>query len=77
MRARARLFRRLPALALLLGLFAAAPAQAQTVWSATLTPKALLVAGVIDDGFGCVSGQAGAECSSTSVLTDDDFSLGL
>ena len=60
-------------LAALLGallLFAAAPAQAQTtVWSATLTAKDIL-ASVI---FGCDNTVSGTECSSTSVLTEDQF----
>ncbi len=38
-----------------------------TVWSATLTAGPLIV------GVGCENGFAGVECSSTSVLTDDDF----
>jgi len=50
-----------------LSLFAAAPAQAQTiVWSGTLT-----VQDIID--LGCSNASSGNECSSTSVLTDDDF----
>ncbi len=49
---------------------------AAPVWSATLTPKALVIAGIIEDGFGCWNNQSGAKCSSTSILTDDDFSLG-
>ena len=61
---------RLPVLALLLGalgLFAAAPAQAQTtIWSATLT--------VDQDGvlFGCDTFIAGHD-SCTVGLTDEDF----
>ncbi len=50
-------------------LFNVAPAQAQTtVWSATLTVK--------DHSTGrqgCNNAFSGSECSSTSVLTDDDF----
>ena len=47
----------------------AAPAQAQTeVWSATLTPGNLGSLGV-----GCNNNTAGAECSSTAVLSDGDF----
>ena len=65
-----------PVLALLLGaligLFDAAPAQAQSAaWSGTLT--------VADRGTtfaGCDNGRSGSECSSTSVLTDDDFTVG-
>ncbi len=49
----------------------ATPATAQTpVWSATLTVQ------VMPNGAGCQNGESGAECSSTSVLTDDDFTLG-
>ena len=74
-RSRARRFSLLlPVLALLLGalgLFHGAPAEAQTiVWSATLT--------VQDRGGsnrGCGNSDAGKECSSTSVLTDDDFTI--
>ena len=49
------------------------PAQAQstTVWSATLTVVA--IAGVAE---GCDSSFTGAECSSTSVLTNDGFTYG-
>ena len=71
-RRRARLFALLPAFALLLGalcLFAAAPAHAQvTVWSATLTAD--------EDGiyFGCDNEEtAQDDCSSTSVLSEDEF----
>ena len=52
----------------------AAPAQAQTgIWSATLTPQ--------DTGtgsLGCDSTESNtaAQCSNTSVLSDDDFTLG-
>ena len=77
-RRRARLSLLLPALALLLGalgLFSAAPAQAQTVWSATLTVKSIELAGFVF-GVGCATGFTGAYCSSTSVLTEDEFSLG-
>ena len=76
-RIRARLFRLLPVLALLLGalgLFAAAPAQAQPttpIWSATLTVKGPLE----DVDVGCSNTVTGKECSSASVLTDDDFTL--
>ena len=48
---------------------------ADPVWSGTLTAQRL-TSGGNDDGFGCVAGQSDAECSSTSVLTDNDFSLG-
>ncbi len=59
------------ALALLLSLFAAAPAQAQ-VWSATLTA---------DQGntiyFGCSNSYAQLDdCSSATVLTEDEFTHG-
>ena len=71
-RARARLSL-LPVLALLLGalsLFAAAPVQAQTdVWSATLTAKNILFGGIV----GCDNNDSGSECSTSTVLTDDDF----
>ncbi len=69
-RRRARLFRLLPALALLLGAlspFAAAPAQAQDVWSAKLNP--------VTDGFsnlGCVGVEDGTACSDSDVLEGDD-----
>ena len=72
---RARFFRLIPALALLLGgfsLFAAAPAVAQTtVWSATLNVKNL--GGTT--GYGCLnsSGAVSARCSTTATLSDDDF----
>lgn len=87
-RRRARLFRLLPALALLLGalgLFTAAPATAQTIWSATLT--------VTDYGpdtpgqyLGCWDGAEdfrttpptplpGAYCEPSGALTDDDFTF--
>ena len=36
----------------------------------------LTVEGLINDGFGCSVFETGKECSSTSILTDDDFSLG-
>ena len=45
------------------------------VWSATLTAKQLILAGS-NQGFGCGNYTSGAECSSTSVLTEDEFSLG-
>ena len=38
------------------------------VWSGTLT--------VATSGLGCNNGSTGNECSSTSVLTDDDFTYG-
>ena len=48
----------------------AAPAQAQTeIWSATLTPVDLGESGVI----GCLNVIAFAACSSTAILSDDDF----
>ena len=73
---RARLALLLPALALLLGalgLFAAAPAHAQTtVWSATLTVD-VDTAGTT---FGCSFVGLGLDsCSSSSVLSDDDFTF--
>ena len=43
-----------------------------TVWSATLTAKSAFQ----DLGIGCDNGTTGAQCSSASVLTDDEFSLG-
>ena len=46
----------------------AAPAQAQTeVWAATLTPASLV------SGLGCFNGVPNAECSNTSVLSEDSF----
>ena len=46
----------------------AAPAQAQTeIWSATLTPASLF------NGLGCFNGVPNAECSNTSVLSEDSF----
>ena len=46
----------------------AAPAQAQTeVWAATLTPASLF------NGLGCFNGVPNAECSNTSVLSEDSF----
>ena len=63
---------RLPVLALLLGalgLFAAAPAQAQSqIWSATLTVDE-------DSGyFGCSNAEATQDnCSSSTVLSEDEF----
>ncbi len=62
----------LPVLALVLGalgLFAAAPAQAQSqIWSATLTVDE-------DDGFfGCDNSEATQDnCSSSTVLSEDEF----
>ncbi len=44
------------------------------VWSATLTAKVLQFQ--FDSGIGCDTQTTGAECSSSSILTDDDFSLG-
>ena len=70
---RARLSLVLPVLALLpgaLGLFAAAPAQAQTttVWSANLTVDHK------DGYFGCINRFVGmGACSASTVLTDEDF----
>ena len=72
---RARLFLLLPVLALLLGalgLFAAAPAQAQsttTVWTATLTVDAS------SDRRGCLPGRFPGDVCSTG-LTDDEFTHG-
>ena len=45
------------------------------VWSATLTPKQLL-AGGSPHGVGCDTQTTGSECSTSSILSDDDFSLG-
>ena len=46
-----------------------APAQAQTeVWSGTLTVQS--IGGVI---FGCSNDSPGSECSTTSILSDDEF----
>ena len=46
-----------------------ATAQAQTdVWSGTLTVQS--IGGVI---FGCSNDSPGSECSTTSILSDDDF----
>ena len=42
-----------------------------TVWSATLNVKDDL-----DGGLGCFNVEAGKECSTTSVLSDDDFYYG-
>ena len=50
-------------------------AAAPPVWSATLTPKEFQAGGGIS-GLGCDTLTTGAECSSSSILTDDDFSLG-
>ena len=71
---RADIPRLLPALALLLGalgLFATAPANAQTpVWSATLTAKPFGTSGAL----GCHNDEAaGKKCSESAVLSDDDF----
>ena len=49
-------------------------AAAQGVWSATLTAKG--VRGNPATGFGCSNTVSGAECSTASVLTDDDFTIG-
>ena len=87
---RARLTLLLPLLALLsvaLGPFAAAPAQAQsttTVWSATLTVDEATSTSTSDLFYGCLNGNTGRDgettafnaCSSTSVLSDDDFDYG-
>ena len=55
-----------------LGLFDAAPAEAQTtVCSGTLT-----VADKSTTFAGCDNTKSGAECSSASLLTDDDFTVG-
>ena len=58
------------ALAVLAVLTLAAPAQAQVteVWSATLTPAV-----VNSYTIGCSNFVATARCSSTAVLSDDDF----
>ena len=50
---------------------------APVVWSATLTVKRLTYLGVFDDGLGCgrIYSSVGGGCDSTSVLTDDDFSI--
>ena len=69
-RRRARLFLLLPALALLagaLGLPGAEPAQAQPLWSATLTVKAP------DGDRGCFANTGKHAC--TTAL-DDDFTVG-
>ena len=50
------------------------PAQAQTeIWSATLTPQ-----DTGNGGLGCDSTESNtaAQCSNTSVLSDDDFRHG-
>ena len=73
-RARAGLFHLVPALLLgALGLSHAAPAQAQAtpIWSATLTVKD---ASGSERGCATLGGSSGTECSTTSVLTDDEFS---
>ena len=55
--------------AALLAAIGAAPAQGQTeVWTATLT-----VGDLTGDIRGCSNSVSGQNCSSTSVLTDDDF----
>ena len=41
-----------------------------TIWSGTLTVQNLDA-----KHEGCSNGTTGKECSSTSVLTDDDFTL--
>ena len=77
----ARLFLLLPVLALLLGAlgpFAAAPAQAQTtVWSATLTVDYASTRDGRSANYGCDNassvGHDMENCSTTTVLTDDDF----
>ena len=76
-RIRVPLFRILPVLTLVLGtlsLFHATPAQAQNIWSATLTVTN------VAEGFsvGCDTddGNTRTACSSTSVLTDNDFTVG-
>ena len=74
-RSGARLFGLIPALAPLVGalwLFAPTPAEAQTVWSATLTVQDL------SGGFlGCDNDKPSAlDCDNSNVLTDDDFSYG-
>ena len=58
------------AAAVLLLMPGAAQAQTTPTWSATLT-----VASIGGDR-GCQNGETGSECSSTSVLTDDDFTYG-
>ena len=54
----------------------AAPAQAQTeIWSATLTPQVISSSGT--GTLGCEnSNPAAQQCSNTSVLSDNDFTLG-
>ena len=76
---RPRLSFLLPALALLLGalgLFAPAPAAAQTtaLWEATLTTKD--VSGSFGTLAGCDNAKSGKECSDTDVLTEDSFTVG-
>ena len=78
----ARLSRLLPVLALLLaalGPFAAAPAAAQTIWSATLTAQEFF-SGAPDEGIGCSNSTAAINpavgCNSSAVLTDDDITFG-
>ena len=46
------------------------------VWSATLNVKELEIAGVVEVGNGCDNDIAGAECSTTSVLSEDAISIG-
>ena len=57
------------------GAFTAFDLTTNAVWSATLTAKQLILAGS-NQGFGCGNYTSGAECSSSSVLTEDEFSLG-
>ena len=45
----------------------------ETYWSATLTVQSFGAAGI---QRGCDNDQSGAQCSTTSVLTDDDFTYG-
>ncbi len=45
----------------------------ETIWSATLTVKAFGHSGI---QRGCHNAQSGAKCSTTSNLTDDDFTYG-
>lgn len=57
----------------ILAVLLATSAQAQTdaVWSATLTAKDLG-----NSVYGCDNDVPGKECSSTTVLSDDDFEIG-
>ena len=58
------------AMLLAVALCAAAPVQAQTdVWSATLTAKTT----AFGAGFGCDNAGAGADCSTSTVLTEDEI----